>query len=65
MLCACGHHFAVHTDRALFPACEGAGDAFQQALGRDIEGWTETYFFVNNAKRSTEPPCLCKGFHRG
>ena len=61
MICRCGHELQQHSDRALFPACEGAHDDVGPLLVQ-LEDYGPESAYVRHAPRSRNEACDCKGF---
>lgn len=60
-MCRCGHALQQHSDRAIYPACEGAHSDAGPLLVH-VEGTDNEYAFIRWAPKSREHACPCEGF---
>jgi len=59
-MCGCGHALAYHSDRAVFPPCEGENPNLFEPMLRQLEG--SDFTWIASPRMWPRPPCECKGF---
>lgn len=60
--CECGHALEVHSDRAVFPPCEGTHPHFHEPMLRQLED--SDFTWISQPRVWPTPPCECKGYRR-
>lgn len=61
MICTCGHELGTHSDRAVWPTCEGANERLHEPLLRVLDT-NPDFEWVTTPHRLVTPPCECEGF---
>lgn len=59
-MCRCGHGLEYHSDRAVFPACEGEDPRFFEPMLKTLED--SDFTWVITPRMWPHPPCECKGY---